>query len=137
MLDVIEARRTVYDAITAAVGILVPAAAQAFPGVAVSSQALPRLEVVQVAAQHPLRDLKGRVYSEEGVIQVFVVGQKGSGEAAAMAIAQTIADAMPPGTSYAISGGGTATITDIPNIRPGYADDTSWRVPVEIQYLAT
>ena len=81
MLDTLEARRTLYEAISAAVGVLVPASAQAFPGVAVDTGTLPRLEVVHVSARHPTMDLKGNVYAEEGVVQVFVVGQKGNGTA--------------------------------------------------------
>lgn len=136
MLDILEARQTVYDAISAAVGILIPQAAQAFPGVAINSQALPRLEVVHVSARHPVRDLKGNIYTEDGVIQVFVVGPKGNGEAAVMAVAQAIANAMTAGTVYSMTGGGSVQMSDHPSIRPGYADDTSWRVPVELQYLA-
>lgn len=137
MLAILEARRTLYDAISTAVSALVPAGAQAFPGIAVATTVLPRIEVVQVAASHPVRDLKGNVYTEDGVMQVFVVGEKGNGEAAIMAIAQIIADNIAVGTIYNITGGGRIYIRNHPNIRPGYADDTSWRVPVEIEYLAT
>ena len=136
MLDVLEARQTLYDAISAAAGILIPANAQVFPGGSINTKTLPRLEVVQVSSQHPVRDLKGNIYSEDGVVQIFVVGEKGNGEAMTMAVAQTIANAMPVATKYSIAGGGVVELRDHPNIRPGYADDTSWRVPIELQYLA-
>lgn len=137
MLAILEARQTLYDAISAAVDGLIPEDAQAFPGVAIKTTSKTRLEVVQVSARHPVRDLKGNIYTEEGVVQMFIVAEKGNGEAAAMSIAQTIANTITVGTRYNIDGGGLVHIRNHPSIRPGYADDTSWRIPVEIEYLAT
>lgn len=134
VLDIEAARKTLYQAIldVNAVSDLAVTA----PGISFDPAIVPRLEIEQAAAQHPMVDLKGQIYTETGVVVVTAVVAKGEGQAQAMQIAKEITAAFAVGTTITISGTSVLWITNHPSIRAGYADDHSWRLPVEIQYLA-
>ena len=135
--DILEARQTLYDAITAAVGILVAPENQAFPNVEIKNPgATPRLEVIQIATSTPVLDLKGNIITEEGALQMYLVGERGGGEGATLAIAQIIRDAIPATSAWAVTGGGTIALRGHPQIGAGYPDNTAWRQPMEISYYA-
>jgi hypothetical protein len=134
-MDILEARQTLYDAIATASGL--DDEDMAFPNVETASASLPRLEVEHVTAMMPMWDVPGQILAERGTVVAIVVSEKGIGEASGQTTAQAIVDAMPIGTTYNVAGGGGVQIWEHPSMKPGYADSTSWRIPIEIRYLAT
>ena len=110
----------------------------AFPNVAQKSTT-PRLEVGVTTAVQARPTIRGDRYLEVGQCQVSVVVKSDEGEAKALELAQCLFDAFVPGPIHRV---GTTLepahlqITGVPDIQPGYADETEYRIPVLIPYEA-
>ena len=143
-LNIADARATVYDAILDAVIATeyVDENAIAFPGSGfdpeelAKNNRLPRVEVNHVSAEEVLKTLKGQVYSEIGTIQVIFVSKKRVGVKFSMEAAESMSQLLRSGTTFLIPTGGKVSMSEQPDIQPGFPDDTSWRIPVVIRYLA-
>jgi hypothetical protein len=98
--------------------------------------ALPRIEIgfAGVNRSNPL--LKGgSVQTETGRFVPVIADERGALTQTADDHAAAIAALFNKGQVFAITGG-RVTITQVPTIRPGFPDKTSWRVPLVIPYRA-
>lgn len=137
--DESDARLTMENAILAAArntGLFVDAAL-VFPNIFKDPGDVLRLEVEHVDADPDVISLDGTVHRERGIYQATVIAAKGRGQAPAREAAQALKSEFTFGASYPVLSGGQVQIPSTPVIEAGYADDTSWRVPVLIQYLAS
>ena len=81
--------------------------------------------------------LGGEVERATGIIAVVVCIEKDAdgGEDTGNALAETLKALFPEGLQLSITGG-EISISQLPNIADGFPDDTSFRIPVTIQYRA-
>lgn len=95
-----------------------------------------RMEVEHVDAEPGMLGLDGTLYSENGVYEVIVVGPKAKGQMAVRQACKDLKLLLPIGKHFHVPTGGNIAVRATPQIQPGYADDTSWRMPIIIQYVA-
>lgn len=109
----------------------------AWPNVTLNTTELPRIEVTFEAVRRQGGTLSGSgLLYETGVMFATVCIKLGTGEEEAFDFADAIMALYPENLIYAFTGG-KIEITDPPEPRGGYPDDTCYRVPVSIPYMAT
>lgn len=97
--------------------------------------ARPYFEVSFPAADRIGQSIKGTLIRETGRMSVILVVEGDTGEIAVNNFADAISDIFPQALRLPITGG-TVTISQPADIRPGYHDGPDWRVPVVIKYSA-
>lgn len=137
-LNETAARQALEDAIMEAARAtgLFADAALVFPNIFKDTGDATRLEVDHIDSD-PEADLDGTIFSERGVYQATVVTAKNRGAGEGRVAAKALKDQMPLGRTFAVPGGGLVQIINNPNVQAGFEDDTSWRTPLVIQYLAS
>ncbi len=111
----------------------------AWPNVTFDAAVLPRLEFSTSSAASSGGTLKGgEVHRETGIANVVVCIELDAefGEDQALDIADTVVSLFAEGRRISVQGG-EVVITDRPSVERGFPDDTSFRVPVTINYVAT
>lgn len=95
-----------------------------------------RLEVELVDAVPENLLLDGTLMSEVGSYQLIVVSPKNKGQTDARSAARMLKGELQVNKSFPISTGGVVYVRSVPQVIPGYPDDTSWRIPLVVQYRA-
>lgn len=116
---------------------LVSAGHIAYPGMNVSVETLPRLELDFVSRFFPVVDAEGYGETENGRLAVTICTEKDEGNAAASAIFQSLYDTFRPGAKVALPSAGSILFTQFANPDRGFEDEASWRLPVTLTYTLT
>jgi len=108
----------------------------AWPNVSLDPGEIPRFEVQFSGINREDPSLKGgQILYETGTFNVIVCVAKALGENPALDYADSIVELYPKGHRGSFTGGEMA-ITAAPQIKSGYPDDTSYRIPVAVTYRA-
>lgn len=114
-----------------------PSVSTAWPNVEFDPAVLPRFELNFVVSNGRDDSLKGgQLDQEEGSFSIVVCVEKGTGEDAALDYADSVKALFLKGQSIEFTGG-HIVVTQPPDIRIGFPDDTSYRIPVVVQYRAS
>jgi hypothetical protein len=132
-LDLREVETVLYKTIVDMA--LVPAVNVAFPNNNVDDETYPRIEIERPSVLHPVLDLRAATEYETGVLAVIFVEQKQTGSKDAMTKAATLRSSLPPGSSVSLTSG-FIHFPQFLQIRQGYEDYGSWRLPTELSYEA-
>lgn len=122
-------------ALETALAAMTPALATAYENAAFTPVAGTPYQAVAVLFARPSNTENAPSHMELGFMQVTLRYPVNTGPGAAAARAELIRTAFPRGRTV-ISSGIKTTISDTPEIMPGYVDGDRWAVPVRIRFFA-
>lgn len=109
----------------------------AWPGVNFDPGVVPRFEVVFSSRQIDDPTLKGgSLHRETGTMRVIVCTALGAGDNAGLDYLDAIRARFPKGLRFSITGGEITIMAEPTPDRGAFPDDTSYRLPVAIRYVA-
>lgn len=94
-----------------------------------------RLVLERVAPEMPIVDLANSIECEHGVLSVSIIAPKQTSSKFAMQIADELRRVIRAPYEVVMPSGGTIQFGNV-NVRSGYPDYGSWRLPCEVSYYA-